>query len=80
MRDEVFHVWAYLELEITESMMMVVQHTLPVLQELKRIGVRLSLDDFGAGYSSFHYLNNFQIDEIKIDQSFVRWIRRMPRL
>ncbi|WP_342512112.1 EAL domain-containing protein [Sporosarcina sp. FSL K6-1522] len=62
----------YLELEITESMMMDVQHVLPIVQQLKQIGVRLSLDDFGTGYSSLHYLKDFPIDEIKIDQSFVR--------
>ncbi|MFJ7936555.1 EAL domain-containing protein [Sporosarcina sp. NPDC096371] len=62
----------YLELEITESMMMDVQHVLPIVKELKRMGVRLSLDDFGTGYSSLHYLKEFPIDEIKIDKSFVR--------
>lgn len=62
----------YLELEITESMMMDVQRILPIMKKLKSIGVRLSLDDFGTGYSSLQYLKEFPIDEIKIDQSFVR--------
>ncbi|WP_026692026.1 EAL domain-containing protein [Peribacillus kribbensis] len=62
----------YLEIEITESMVMDVQSTLPILKELKRIGVRISLDDFGTGYSSLYYLKEFPIDIIKIDQSFVR--------
>jgi PAS domain S-box-containing protein len=62
----------YLELEITESMMMDVPSALPVLQELKRMGVQISLDDFGTGYSSLHYLKEFPIDIVKIDQSFVR--------
>ncbi|MCH1625299.1 putative bifunctional diguanylate cyclase/phosphodiesterase [Ferdinandcohnia quinoae] len=62
----------YLELEITESMMMDVQHVLPIVKELKKLGVLLSLDDFGTGYSSLSYLKEFPIDIIKIDQSFVR--------
>lgn len=62
----------YLELEITESMMMDVQHILPIVKKLKHIGVQLSLDDFGTGYSSLYYLKEFPIDKIKIDQSFVR--------
>ncbi len=61
----------YLELEITESKMIDVQRILPVVKELKRIGVWLSLDDFGTGYSSFHHLREFPIDRIKIDSSFV---------
>lgn len=62
----------YLELEITESMMMDVHHVLPILQKLKQIGVRISLDDFGTGYSSLYYLKEFPIDIIKVDQSFVQ--------
>ncbi|MFD0050073.1 EAL domain-containing protein [Actinomycetes bacterium NPDC127524] len=62
----------YLEIEITESMVMDVQSTLPILKDLKRIGVRISLDDFGTGYSSLHYLKEFPIDVIKVDKSFVR--------
>lgn len=62
----------YLELEITESMMMDVQTVLPIIRDLKRIGVRISLDDFGTGYSSLYYLKEFPIDIIKIDRCFVR--------
>ncbi|AZV42551.1 PAS domain S-box protein [Peribacillus asahii] len=61
----------YLELEITENIMMNVQDVLPVVKELKRLGIRLSLDDFGTGYSPLHYLKEFPIDSIKIDQSFI---------
>jgi len=57
----------YLELEITESMMMDVHHVLPIIHELKRIGVKISLDDFGTGYSSLYYLKEFPIDKIKIE-------------
>ena len=55
----------YLELEITESMMMDVSHVLPVVKELKRLGIQISLDDFGTGYSSLYYLKEFPVDKIK---------------
>ena len=62
----------YLELELTESVLM--EHadsTTSLLQALKTMGVRLALDDFGTGYSSLSYLRQFPIDVLKIDQSFV---------
>ena len=62
----------YLELEISENIMMDPQQALCVLTDLKRIGVQISLDDFGTGYSSLNYLKELPIDKIKIDQSFVR--------
>jgi PAS domain S-box-containing protein len=62
----------YLELEITESIMMNAPEVLYILQDLKRIGLQISLDDFGTGYSSLYYLREFPIDKVKIDQSFVR--------
>jgi EAL domain-containing protein (putative c-di-GMP-specific phosphodiesterase class I) len=45
---------------------------LAVLQNIREIGVRVALDDFGIGYSSLGYLRDFPFDRIKIDQSFVR--------
>ncbi|MBL4954640.1 EAL domain-containing protein [Neobacillus sp. YIM B02564] len=62
----------YLELEITESMMMNIDHTLKMLQALKELGVHIAIDDFGTGYSSLSYLKYLKVDRIKIDQSFVR--------
>jgi diguanylate cyclase (GGDEF)-like protein len=62
-----------LELEVTESVMLDAGGTaLAVLQNLRDIGVRVALDDFGIGYSSLGYLRDFPFDRIKIDQSFVR--------
>jgi EAL domain-containing protein (putative c-di-GMP-specific phosphodiesterase class I) len=43
-----------------------------MLQSIRDLGVRLSIDDFGTGFSSFSYLLQYQIDRLKIDQSFVR--------
>jgi diguanylate cyclase (GGDEF)-like protein len=64
---------SYLELELTESMVMQnVEAAIITLNQFKAIGVKLSIDDFGIGYSSLNYLKHFPIDFLKIDQSFVR--------
>ncbi|MBA3667529.1 MAG: EAL domain-containing protein [Sphingomonas sp.] len=62
-----------LELEVTESVFLGDDAaTLASLERLRALGVRLVLDDFGKGYSSFGYLSRAQFSKIKIDQSFVR--------
>jgi diguanylate cyclase (GGDEF)-like protein len=62
-----------LNIEITETVLLSQSPaTLATMQTLRTMGVRISLDDFGTGYSSLSYLGNFPIDQIKIDQSFIR--------
>jgi EAL domain-containing protein (putative c-di-GMP-specific phosphodiesterase class I) len=63
---------ARLKFEITESMALHnVEHTILILQQLKSLGVSLSMDDFGIGHSSLSQLKRLPLDQIKIDQSFV---------
>ncbi|SEL61475.1 putative bifunctional diguanylate cyclase/phosphodiesterase [Xaviernesmea oryzae] len=63
---------ARLELEITESGIIADQRkALAIIQQLKGLGVRIAMDDYGTGYSSLATLQNFPFDKIKIDRSFV---------
>ncbi len=62
-----------LELEITEGVLIEeTARTLSMLRALKRLGVRIVLDDFGTGFSSLSYLRRFPFDKLKIDQSFMK--------
>jgi len=64
-----------LELELTESVLMKrVESTAETLQAIRERGVLISIDDFGTGYSCLSYLQNFPVDILKIDQSFVQGI------
>jgi diguanylate cyclase (GGDEF)-like protein/PAS domain S-box-containing protein len=70
-----------LEIEITETTLL--QDTAKsraALRELSRMGVCVSLDDFGTKYSSLSYLHSFPLDKVKIDQSFVKNLVNNPRM
>ena len=61
------------ELEITESMVMHnPMYLIEVLTNIKKIGVRLAIDDFGTSYSSLAHIKHFPIDTLKVDRSFIR--------
>lgn len=68
-----------LKLELTESVVLEdVADVVGKMHALKALGVKLSLDDFGTGYSSLAYLKQLPLDQIKIDQSFVRDLSTDP--
>ena len=62
-----------LTLEITEDLVIEdVHRTRTVLERLRECGIRVSIDDFGSGFSGLHYLRELPVDEVKLDQQFVR--------
>ncbi len=70
---------ARLEIEITESVFISDSaQSVPLLHEMKALGIRIAIDDFGTGYSSLGYLRAFPFDKIKLDRSFVSGIETDP--
>lgn len=70
---------ARLKLELTESMVLNdISDSIAKMQELKKLGVSIAIDDFGTAYSSLSYLTQLPLDQLKIDQSFVRNIGVKP--
>jgi diguanylate cyclase (GGDEF)-like protein/PAS domain S-box-containing protein len=68
-----------LKLELTETLLLEsVEDTISIMVSLRQLGVRFSMDDFGTGYSSLSYLTKLPLDQLKIDQSFVRNIGVKP--
>ena len=62
----------FLDIEVTESVMMVdVEQSVKKLLELKALGISVSIDDFGTGFSSLRYLEDLPLDNLKIDKSFI---------
>ena len=68
----------YLDVEITETVFLgrASTHVMTALQKFHENGVRIALDDFGTGYASLIHLKQFPVDDIKIDQSFIRDVDR----
>jgi EAL domain-containing protein (putative c-di-GMP-specific phosphodiesterase class I) len=70
-----------LQIEITETTLMQdMAKSRAALRELERLGVQVSLDDFGTKYSSLSYLHSFPLHKVKIDQSFVRNLTSNARM
>ncbi len=69
-----------LELEITESVIMIdPKRAREVLDALRRLGLRIAVDDYGTGYCALAYLRDLPVDELKIDRSFIARITTDPR-
>ena len=66
-----------LEIEITENVLLrETEPNLAALHQLKNLGISISLDDFGVGYSSLSYLTSFPFEKVKVDRSFVEKLDR----
>ena len=68
----------YLELEVTETLLLQDEHVTKVVPSLKKMGMTMSIDDFGTGYSSLSYLRCLPVEKLKIDKSFVHGLPESP--
>ncbi len=65
----------YLEVELTENVILSNREIVKSVTELKKLGVRIAIDDFGTGYSTLSYLHMLPLDRLKIDSSFIQHIQ-----
>ena len=65
----------YLEIELTENIIISNSKILDIVADLKKVGVSITMDDFGKGYSSLSYLQKIPLDRLKIDRSFIQNIK-----
>lgn len=70
---------AYLELEITENVLLDDELVIQTIKKLKALGIQIALDDFGAGYANFTHLKKIPIDRVKIDQDYIAGISKEDR-
>jgi EAL domain-containing protein (putative c-di-GMP-specific phosphodiesterase class I)/GGDEF domain-containing protein len=70
----------FIEFEVTEGTLIIdPEKSIHILNEIKKTGISLSLDDFGVGYSSFTYIKQFPIDILKLDRFFVKDLHEDPK-
>ena len=62
----------YLELELTENVIIGNREVIAIISKLKNLGVTIAIDDFGTGYASLSYLHELPMDRLKIDSSFIK--------
>lgn len=68
-----------LKLEVTENEKMEsIEKIHDIFEEIKSMGIKISIDDFGKGYNSIDYIKNYNIDEIKLDKSLIQYINHNP--
>jgi len=70
----------YLEIEITETVMLNVKDSLQIIKKLKENGIKIAIDDFGTGYSSLNIISTIEFDTLKIDKSLIDDIHNSRRM
>jgi EAL domain-containing protein (putative c-di-GMP-specific phosphodiesterase class I) len=71
---------SFIEFEITESVMLNAEESSLLIREIKEMGIKVAIDDFGAGYSSLSVIKNVEIDTLKIDQSLLENVMQNSRM